>query len=150
MAGTGILDEDVINLSFWTTWPRRFYNIRAYDLTKDDINSNHDSRITNKENQDRKAKKVNIIIFSGKTSKIILFHTSYHFLSEKRTIHQLLGARSDLQKRKRKRRNPQQICLNTFSTMIRTLRTNGNIPKFMRRTTTNSKRCSPRMESPRE
>ena len=35
MAGAGILKHEIINLTFWTSWSRRFYNIRAYDLTKD-------------------------------------------------------------------------------------------------------------------
>ena len=37
MAGTNILNPETINLEFWSSWPRRFYNIRAYDMTKQDF-----------------------------------------------------------------------------------------------------------------
>lgn len=42
MAGTGILEMEVIDLDFWTAWPRRFYNIKAYDLTKDENDDDDD------------------------------------------------------------------------------------------------------------
>lgn len=35
MAGTEILDPEIIDLEFWASWPRRFYNIRNYDGTKE-------------------------------------------------------------------------------------------------------------------
>ena len=34
MVGCKILDREAINLEFWETWPRKFYNIRTYDVTK--------------------------------------------------------------------------------------------------------------------
>ena len=37
MAGTDILNPEVIDLDFWNSWPRRFYNIRAYDMTKEEL-----------------------------------------------------------------------------------------------------------------
>ena len=37
MAGTNVLDMGVIDLDFWTAWPRRFYNIRTYDATRDEF-----------------------------------------------------------------------------------------------------------------
>ena len=37
MAGTKVLDPQVIDLEFWLSWQRRFYNIRAYDRTKHDF-----------------------------------------------------------------------------------------------------------------
>ena len=37
MAGTQVIDPELINLDFWSSWPRRFYNVRTYDSTKDDF-----------------------------------------------------------------------------------------------------------------
>lgn len=37
MAGTGIIDPDFINVEFWSSWPRKFYNIRTYDSTKEEF-----------------------------------------------------------------------------------------------------------------
>ena len=37
MAGTGVIDREFINFDFWTAWPRKFYNVKSYDLTKDDF-----------------------------------------------------------------------------------------------------------------
>lgn len=34
MAGTDVIDRDHIALDFWSGWPRKFYNVRSYDLTK--------------------------------------------------------------------------------------------------------------------
>ena len=34
MVGIGLLTANEINVSFWDTWPRRFYNIKSYDLSK--------------------------------------------------------------------------------------------------------------------
>lgn len=34
MVGAGELDPAFINLDMWDSWPRKFYNIRTYDLTK--------------------------------------------------------------------------------------------------------------------
>lgn len=33
----GLLDEDFINLDFWLSWPKRFYNIKAYDRTNKEL-----------------------------------------------------------------------------------------------------------------
>lgn len=35
MAATKCLDQDFINLKFWQNWPRKFYNVKSYDSTKD-------------------------------------------------------------------------------------------------------------------
>ena len=37
MAGTGVIDAEIINLEFWSSWPRRFYNVRTYDSTREDF-----------------------------------------------------------------------------------------------------------------
>ena len=37
MAGTGVIAMDLIDLDFWSAWPRRFYNVRTYDLTKENF-----------------------------------------------------------------------------------------------------------------
>ena len=37
MAGTGVIGMELIDLDFWSAWPRRFYNIRTYDLTKENF-----------------------------------------------------------------------------------------------------------------
>ena len=37
MVATNTLGRDFINLQFWQTWPRKFYNIKSYDSTKDDF-----------------------------------------------------------------------------------------------------------------
>lgn len=34
MVGTKVLDSNVLNYSFWETWPKKFYNVRAYDNSK--------------------------------------------------------------------------------------------------------------------
>lgn len=34
MAGIGIIEPEVINLDFWNSWSRRFYNVRTYDNTR--------------------------------------------------------------------------------------------------------------------
>lgn len=34
MAGNFFLDLGLINADFWSAWPRRFYNIKHYDATK--------------------------------------------------------------------------------------------------------------------
>lgn len=34
MAGVNEIDYKLIDLEFWSAWPRRFYNIKAYDATK--------------------------------------------------------------------------------------------------------------------
>ena len=40
MCGAGVLDKEMINLDFWTGWPRRFYNIRSYD-DDDEVDGDH-------------------------------------------------------------------------------------------------------------
>ena len=35
MMGTGILPHDFVDLQFWQSWPRKFYNVKAYDSTKE-------------------------------------------------------------------------------------------------------------------
>ena len=35
MVETNILNETFINSDMWASWPRKFYNIRVYDMTKD-------------------------------------------------------------------------------------------------------------------
>lgn len=35
MAGTNIIDREIIDLEFWSSWPRKFYNVRSYDSSKD-------------------------------------------------------------------------------------------------------------------
>lgn len=42
MAGTNVIDKEDINLEFWTSWTRRFYNVRAYDATKEDLENDID------------------------------------------------------------------------------------------------------------
>ena len=37
MAGTGVIDKAYIDFDFWAAWPRRFYNVRSYDITKEDF-----------------------------------------------------------------------------------------------------------------
>ena len=37
MAGTEVIEREYIDFDFWTAWPRKFYNVRSYDLTKDDF-----------------------------------------------------------------------------------------------------------------
>lgn len=37
MVAIKTLDQDFINLEFWQTWPRKFYNIKSYDTTKDEF-----------------------------------------------------------------------------------------------------------------
>ena len=37
MVATKTLDPDFINLQFWQNWPRKFYNVKSYDNTKDDF-----------------------------------------------------------------------------------------------------------------
>lgn len=37
MVATNTLEPDFINLDFWDSWPRKFYNIRAYDMTKEEF-----------------------------------------------------------------------------------------------------------------
>ena len=34
MVATNTLPSDFINLHFWESWPRRFYNIKSYDASK--------------------------------------------------------------------------------------------------------------------
>ena len=37
MVATGVLEKELINLDFWETWPRKFYNLKSYDMTKDEF-----------------------------------------------------------------------------------------------------------------
>ena len=37
MVATDTLDDDFINLQFWQSWPRKFYNIKSYDATKEEF-----------------------------------------------------------------------------------------------------------------
>lgn len=37
MVGTNTLEESFIDLAFWDNWPRKFYNIKMYDLTKSEF-----------------------------------------------------------------------------------------------------------------
>lgn len=34
MMATGILPENLIDLHFWQSWPRKFYNIKSYNSIK--------------------------------------------------------------------------------------------------------------------
>ena len=43
MVGTKLLDADTINLNFWESWPKRFYNVRSYDASKLDSTSSQES-----------------------------------------------------------------------------------------------------------
>lgn len=42
MAGLDVISIDFIDLDFWLSWPRRFYNIRSYDLTKRELENDLD------------------------------------------------------------------------------------------------------------
>lgn len=37
MVATKILGKDFLDLHFWQLWPKKFYQIRAYDSTKNDF-----------------------------------------------------------------------------------------------------------------
>lgn len=37
LVAANALGNDFINLEFWKTWPRKFYNVRSYDNTKEDF-----------------------------------------------------------------------------------------------------------------
>lgn len=37
MVAINVFDHDFINLQFWQKWPRKFYNIKSYDCTKDEF-----------------------------------------------------------------------------------------------------------------
>ena len=37
MVGTKVLDKETINYHFWETWPKKFYNIKSYDSSKEDL-----------------------------------------------------------------------------------------------------------------
>ena len=50
MAGIGVLDHGIIDLDFWSAWPRRFYNIRAYNLAKEVEDQNLEHEASNDDN----------------------------------------------------------------------------------------------------
>ena len=37
MVATEILGNDFLDLHFWQQWPKKFYNIKAYDSAKNDV-----------------------------------------------------------------------------------------------------------------
>ena len=37
MVSTDILGKDLIDLHFWQTWPKKFYNVKCYDNAKNDL-----------------------------------------------------------------------------------------------------------------
>ena len=39
MVATKTLPNDFINLQFWQSWPQKFYNIKSYDKTKNEVNN---------------------------------------------------------------------------------------------------------------
>ena len=39
MVGTKLLHPDILNYSFWETWPKRFYNVKSYDNSKEPIST---------------------------------------------------------------------------------------------------------------
>ena len=40
MVANKFLESDFINLEFWLSWPRKFYNVKTYDFTKEDFETN--------------------------------------------------------------------------------------------------------------
>lgn len=52
MAGTNVIKKEIINLNLWASWPRKFYNIRAYDLTKDYAELGDDAEYELSDNED--------------------------------------------------------------------------------------------------
>ena len=52
MVATNTLKKDFINLDFWETWPRKFYNVKAYDLTKDETDDDMDDEDMDDEDMD--------------------------------------------------------------------------------------------------
>lgn len=66
MAGTGVINKDHINLEFWTAWPRRFYNIRAYDSTKENLenhDSDHEDAMSSEEDNQLRLKEKKVFFF---------------------------------------------------------------------------------------
>ena len=43
MMGTGILPNDFVDLNFWQSWPRKFYNVKSYNSTKETIDPTNDN-----------------------------------------------------------------------------------------------------------
>ena len=35
MAGTEVINKEYVDFDFWTAWPRKFYNVRSYDATRE-------------------------------------------------------------------------------------------------------------------
>ena len=51
MSGIGALDREIIDADFFNSWQKKFYNIRAYDVTKellgnDDANQESQKDVT--------------------------------------------------------------------------------------------------------
>lgn len=39
MVAANTLKNDFINLQFWQKWPQKFYNVKSYSMTKDELDA---------------------------------------------------------------------------------------------------------------
>ena len=61
MYGIGALKKEFIDHKFWDSWPKRFYNIRAYDTTKelqDELPKQRDERVQEGQEEEEEEEEV--------------------------------------------------------------------------------------------
>ena len=49
MMGTNILPNNFLDLQFWLSWPRKFYNIKAYDSAKENVKKRGKGKMMSKD-----------------------------------------------------------------------------------------------------